>query len=299
MLVSHILFLFFFFSQFIYEHVSFYFQVSSDNDEPIFFHQNLKLSSLNAAFDDDKDLDTSLSQGDAPMLNLGMSIRGEEGATADNSTNQKPPSEKENKTIGNGSRHEANADPYNTALGEEYGSSFDNDLAALMMQVKFPSTDDVISWQQISLNRREEEEEMYRREEEDLQRHIEQHQSNTAHIGVGPDYDDDEMNEYDPEVDMEQINLQVSSSSQTSSDIYQTGAVDSSTSPELSLTEKSFQARLHQGIMKDLSSLGPQERKQLMREQSRTKDQEIVSSLNSDQQTMLNFRLFEELDLGM
>ena len=271
-------------------------QVSSDNDEPIFFHQNLKLSSLNAAFDDDKDLDTSLSQGDAPLLGLGMSVRGEEYVIEENDTDDRRSTTRGDDISGN--RNEASS--LTQAYETTFGSSYDNDLAALMMQVKFPSADDVVSWQQISLKRKEEEEEMYRREEEDLQRHIEQHKkfssvtqnTNRAHVGVGPSSDED------GEIDIEEVNLQICSSSQTSSDTLKTGDADSKTSPSFSATEKSFQDRLHQGGFKDLGSLDPRERKQVMREQARTKDQEIVSSLNPNQQTMLNFRLFEELDLG-
>ncbi|GFR78896.1 nucleoside diphosphate kinase [Elysia marginata] len=276
--------------------------VSSDNDEPIFFHQNLKLSSLNAAFDDDKDLDTSLSQGDAPMVGLGMSIRGEEYTVEDNDSAKKASTEEENKTTRVRDEASSASDPYDAA----FGSSYDNDLAALMMQVKFPAADDVVSWQQISLQRKEEEEEMYRREEEELQKYMEQHQKNssvahqakTASIGVGPSSsdDDDESNFgtlHTGELDMDEINLQLSSSTQTDSGMPKTNKPSSG----FSATEKNFQDRLHQGIIKDLSNLGPLERKQVMREQARTKDQEIVSSLNSDQQTMLNFRLFEELDL--
>ena len=271
-------------------------QVSSDNDEPIFFHQNLKLSSLNAAFDDDKDLDTSLSQGDAPLLGLGMSVRGEEYVIEENDTDDRRSTTRGDDISGNRNEASSLTQAYETA----FGSSYDNDLAALMMQVKFPSADDVVSWQQISLKRKEEEEEMYRREEEDLQRHIEQHKkfssvtqnTNRAHVGVGPSSDED------GEIDIEEVNLQICSSSQTSSDTLKTGDADSKTSPSFSATEKSFQDRLHQGGFKDLGSLDPRERKQVMREQARTKDQEIVSSLNPNQQTMLNFRLFEELDLG-
>ncbi|KAK3752174.1 hypothetical protein RRG08_059735 [Elysia crispata] len=269
--------------------------VSSDNDEPIFFHQNLKLSSLNAAFDDDKDLDTSLSQGDAPLLGLGMSVRGEEYVIEENDTDDRRSTTRGDDISGNRNEASSLTQAYETA----FGSSYDNDLAALMMQVKFPSADDVVSWQQISLKRKEEEEEMYRREEEDLQRHIEQHKkfssvtqnTNRAHVGVGP------SSEEDGEIDIEEVNLQICSSSQTSSDTLKTGDADSKTSPSFSATEKSFQDRLHQGGFKDLGSLDPRERKQVMREQARTKDQEIVSSLNPNQQTMLNFRLFEELDL--
>ena len=38
---------------------SLFFQVSSDSEEPIIFHRNLKVSELD--YDDEKDLDTSLS----------------------------------------------------------------------------------------------------------------------------------------------------------------------------------------------------------------------------------------------
>ena len=43
---------------------SLFFQVSSDSEEPIIFHRNLKVSELD--YDDEKDLDTSLS-GDSAM----------------------------------------------------------------------------------------------------------------------------------------------------------------------------------------------------------------------------------------
>ncbi|RUS90011.1 hypothetical protein EGW08_002198, partial [Elysia chlorotica] len=258
--------------------------VSSDNDEPIFFHQNLKLSSLNAAFDDDKDLDTSLSQGDFPTSRLGVSAHVKENSTEEADGEERRNTARGGNISGNRDADGSIADAYEASLG----SSYDNDLAALMMQVKFPSAEDVVSWQKISLKREEEEDEMNRREEEDLERHIQGHRklssgaehTSTAHVGVGASDNEDR------EVDIEEVNLQTDLDRKRLKN-----------KPDFSVTERSFQDRLQQGALKDLAGLGPQEKKQAMRERARTKDQEIVSTLNPNQQTMLNFRMFEELDL--
>ncbi|GFO29899.1 nucleoside diphosphate kinase [Plakobranchus ocellatus] len=267
--------------------------VSSDNDEPIFFHQNLKLNSVNAAFDDDKDLDTSLSQGEAQMLGLGMAMRGEEVYTDGN-----VPAKNANSLANN----KANENPIEEDNLAELGLTYDNDLAALMSEVKFPSADDIVSWQQISLRRKEEEEEMLRREEEDLEKHRAQyqklqaplHSGKEAHLGLSHDGSGhkDEEEETSSGVQVEDITVRLSPTSRPDD-----ADNELDLSPDITAAEESFQERLRQGMIKDLSSLGPIERKRVMRQQARTKDQEIVSSLSHDQQTTLNFRLFEELDL--
>ncbi|KAH9504288.1 hypothetical protein Btru_064554 [Bulinus truncatus] len=251
--------------------------VSSDNDEPIFFHQNLKVTEFTSIFDDDKDLDTSLSQGDNPT----MKFHQEECSQVLLSKGDGPQiSSMENShsygTAKSGKAHFSASSGVTSDLME-----YDNDLAALLAQSSYPTEEEIENWRSLARQMEESELELEMREEIDFQRsrnlgHFTYPSKVTAlsHVDTPPTIDNKTDRETQPN-DQALIN--------EDDPVYVDGE------RKYGSTLSKHVVKLKEHLEKELQHSDPKKRN--------LKDQEIVSKFTPQEPTLLSMRMFEELDL--
>ncbi|XP_035828166.1 uncharacterized protein LOC101857516 [Aplysia californica] len=252
--------------------------ISSDNDEPIFFHQQLKMGELSGAFDDDKDLDTSLSGGDSPLV--GRTVEGTVSSSRVNGI--KNNSEDEN---------ELKAD-------DEGDDMYDNDLAAFLEKSSFPSDDEIVEWRRMSDKMEEYQRAEERHELDDLRRsqllgHLTNIRQSLTASSTGTSTSTDghfgqqnrstvstSTQACEGPVDPTQVTIET--------DEQEVGQQD-----DAPPTVKLFNQRLQD----DMANVDPKERRRLLAQQNRSKDSEIASKFAPREPTMLSLRFFEEVDL--
>ncbi|XP_055867337.1 dynein axonemal assembly factor 8-like isoform X2 [Biomphalaria glabrata] len=260
--------------------------VSSDNDEPIFFHQNLKVSELNSLFDDDKDLDTSLSQGD----NHQSSPRQEENQGTLLSQGDGPQiSQVQVKHSSSADKNHKAEVSTSVALSSDL-AEYDNDLAALLSQSTYPTDEEIESWRSLAKSMEESELELEMCEEIDYQRsrtlgHFSFPPKASVSLNSGTNRNQDI--DYKAESKVHPFNMGMDHEAEISF---------------ISEDEKKYKSALSKQVVKLKEHLEKKlqhadARRRKLKEEVKKKDKEIVSKFTPQEPTMLSMRMLEELDL--
>lgn len=232
------------------------------------------MGEFSSHFDDDKDLDTSLSRED--KLSSLWPKKENENESNSNTTSQTNEFEFSN--------HKSKTTETDAMVEE---TSYDNDLAALLSQTSFPTDEEIASWRGMVRTMEEAQKEEEDRDNEDLQRSERLgHFTNKQSIGVGTDSSSqtetigEEEEESHPMVDIGDVDIEVNN-------------------PLERLTSgtrivEMFTKRLQES----LQAMNQKDKRRYMAEKSRMKDDKIVSKFTNEEPTTLSMRFFEDMDLG-
>lgn len=240
---------------------------------------------MSFGFDDDKDLDTSLSQGDGPQL----------PGVLPSQTNM------ENK---NKSEKDVVTDD----------DDDDDDLATLLSKIKSPSEDEIKNLQLLVDKMKDDEKELELREEADLLRSL-----NLGHISKMPSVSDTALHQpsrskytstanvlegQESKID-EEVQFRKKSVSEDNKHTFDVDTKNISSEKDttnkhtedtkfLDETVYKFKERLQDGV----KMFDPAKQWTMSTKQTQNKDEQIMSKFSLHEPTTLSFKIFEDIDLG-